>query len=40
MEAVKIPLPPQKTKQVFTCPAAYSPFGYAFNSAAALNDTL
>jgi len=33
MEAVKIHLPPQKTNQVFTCPSAYSPFGYAFNFA-------
>ena len=33
MEAMKIHLPPQKTNQVFTCPSAYSPFGYAFNSA-------
>lgn len=33
MEAVKTHLPPQKAKQVFTCPSAHSPFGYAFNSA-------
>ncbi|MCX7968948.1 MAG: hypothetical protein N3B10_10765 [Armatimonadetes bacterium] len=33
MDAAKKYLPPEKANQVFTCPSALSPFGYAFNSA-------
>ncbi len=33
MDAAKTHLPPEELSQVFTCPSAYSPFGYAFNSA-------
>jgi hypothetical protein len=33
MDAAKMHLSPEELSQVFTCPSAYSPFGYAFNSA-------
>ncbi|MFN3420565.1 MAG: hypothetical protein ACK40X_02410 [Armatimonadota bacterium] len=32
MDAAKMHLSPEELSQVFTCPSAYSPFGYAFNS--------